>query len=189
MITFSFGFSDSKPLIRVKDELDECLKNNIMIFASASNDAGRGPRTYPAEFDRVLCAYSATCEGGKSNINPLRGRRKISHQFMFVGEHVRPLWGLKKADRDKHPMGYKSGTSYATPVAVSIAAFMLGYIEMYMSDISWEVKPQSPEGIEQIFKCISEESNGYHFVNPTEDLFDTKKGTVKGDLMRELRWF
>lgn len=182
MISLSFGYAQTQHPDRIKEEIDKCLSDSITVFASASNDGGRGPRTYPAEYERVLCAYSATHRGGKSDFNPLHGVRDVKYKFTFVGEHLRPLWGLPNL-RDDHPMQYQSGTSYATPVAVCVAAFMLGYIDKNMPNISWGILPQSPEGIERIFRSVSFHSGDYHFVNPADCFAHTREGKIREDLM------
>ncbi|KAI1110422.1 peptidase S8/S53 domain-containing protein [Nemania sp. NC0429] len=178
MITLSFGFDSVRSPDTMGDEIRQYLHDGIMVFASASNDGGEGSRTYPAKYSGVICAHSATWRGSKAERNP---GLEEGHNFSFVGEHVRPIWPAKNS-RDESRMKYKSGTSYAAPVAVSVAAFMIGYIRKKMPDHPWVIKPWSPEGISTIFRMMAVKIDGYDWVSPTRYLKYTKEGKILGDL-------
>lgn len=182
MITLSFGFDSVRSPDTMGDEIRQCLHNGIMVFASASNDGGEGSRTYPAKYSGVVCAHSATWQGSKANGNPgLEGGRN----FSFVGEYVRPIWPVKNPSNDNR-MKYKSGTSYAAPVAVSVAAFMIGYIRKKKPGYAWVIKPWSPEGILTIFRMMAVRIDGYDWVSPTRYLKYTKEEKIMGDLQQYL---
>ncbi|KAM4059852.1 subtilase family protein [Hirsutella rhossiliensis] len=118
MMSLSFGFE--KPVERIKVELDKCICDSIIIFAAASNDCANSPATYPAAHGQILSIHSASA--GKRH-NCVRSAKDV--EFVTVGECLESSW----PSRDGQVKKYMSGTSFATPVAVSIAAFMLGYID------------------------------------------------------------
>ncbi|KAI0418851.1 peptidase S8/S53 domain-containing protein [Xylaria grammica] len=182
MITLSFGFDTVRSPDTMGDEIRQCLHEGIMIFASASNDGGEGSRTYPAKYPGVICAHSTTWRGSKAERNP---GLEEGRNFSFVGEHVRPIWPAKNP-ADDNRMKYKSGTSYAAPVAVSMAAFMIGYIQKKMPGYAWVIKPWSPVGISRIFGMMAVEIDGYDWVSPTRYLKYTKEGKIIGDLQQYL---
>ncbi|RWA11934.1 hypothetical protein EKO27_g3171 [Xylaria grammica] len=182
VITLSFGFDTVRSPDTMGDEIRQCLHEGIMVFASASNDGGEGSRTYPAKYPGVICAHSTTWRGSKAERNP---GLEEGRNFSFVGEHVRPIWPAKNPVDDNR-MKYKSGTSYAAPVAVSMAAFMIGYIQKKMPDYSWVIKPWSPVGISRIFGMMAVEIDGYDWVSPTRYLKYTKEGKIIGDLQQYL---
>ncbi|KAI0197476.1 hypothetical protein F4808DRAFT_473817 [Astrocystis sublimbata] len=164
MITISFGFDSVQSPDIMGQEIRQCLHEGIMVFASASNDGGEGSRTYPAKYDKVICAHSATCQGSKAERNP---GLEEDRNFSFVGEH--------------------SGTSYAAPVAVAVAAFMIGYIQKKMPGHAWVIKPWSPEGILIIFKLMATNIDGYELVSPTRYLKYTEEDKIRGDLQQYLK--
>ncbi|KAF2963128.1 hypothetical protein GQX73_g10440 [Xylaria multiplex] len=185
MITLSFGFDSVRSPDTMGEEIRQCLHEGIMVFASASNDGGEGSRTYPAKYPGVVCAHSTTWQGSKAERNP---GLEEDRNFSFVGELVRPIWPAK-SPRDDSRMKYKSGTSFATPVAVSVAAFMIGYIRKKRPEtptFEWLIKPWSPQGILIIFKVMAMRIDGYDWVSPTRYLKYTKEEKIMGDLLQYL---
>jgi hypothetical protein len=182
MISLSFGFDSVRHPDSMGDEIRQCLNDGIMVFASASNDGGEGSRTYPAKYLRVVCVHSATWRGKASDSNP--GLEEHDN-FSVVGEEVRPIWP-SKAPKEAGGMKYKSGTSYATPVAVSIAVFMIGYIRKRWPNYPWVTKPWSPEGITIIFRLMSKPIDGYDWVSPTRYIKYTRAEKIEGDLKHYL---
>lgn len=187
MISLSLGFDSVQSSDSMGDEVRECLHDGVIVFASASNDGGEGSRTCPAKYAGVICAHATTWRGNKSELNP---GREEGPNFSFVGEHVRPIWKPEPAKvaskREETKMEYKSGTSYATPVAVSVAAFMIGYIRKNMPDFAWVIKPWSPRGILAIFRMMAVNIDGYEWVSPTRYLIYTKEVEIIGNLQQHL---
>jgi hypothetical protein len=65
-------------------------------------------------------------------------------------------------------MKYESGTSYATPVAVAIAAFMIQFIRVKgWADWQWMYAPWTPEGMRRIMEKMSVKKYEYDWVSPT----------------------
>lgn len=167
MISMSFGYYKTGGPDKVKQEVDKCLKDNIIVFSSASNDGANMPRTYPGKYDRVLCIHSATGLGSCSEFNPTAEPTEMGKDnFAVLGEGIKSSWPMRR----EGDVGYKrmSGTSFATPVAVSIAAFAIGYIRMNLGDFGWNTDPMSPGGVRNIFSVISEgnRKEGYDLVYP-----------------------
>lgn len=186
MLSLSVGFDADKTsedfIIEMRDEIDECLNGGIMVFASASNESVDGVRTYPARYSRVICVHSANYQGKGSDFNP---PPEDEYNFSAIGENIRPIWP-SKTPKQGSGMNYRRGTSYATPVAVSIAAFMIGYIQTHWPKKNWTVKPWSPDGIKRMFKEFSVKRGEYHFISPKP--FDSRtRGTIEADLRRCFR--
>ncbi|CZR58257.1 uncharacterized protein PAC_08148 [Phialocephala subalpina] len=182
MISLSFGFDSVHYPDNMGAEIHKCLNDGIIVFASASNDgAAEGARTYPAKYQRVICVYSASWLGKVPDKSP---GTEGHENFCTVGEDVRPKWPSKDPE-DAAGLQYKSGSSYATPVALSIAAFMIGYIRKRWPDHPWVAEPCSPEGIATIFELMSKKIDGYDWISPTRYLKYNKAMKVQGDIMQK----
>lgn len=185
MISLSFGFKRISEPDMIGPAVEECLHKGIVVFASASNERGEGSRTYPASIPHVICVHSATCQGQGSACNPVLETQQ--RNYSFVGEHVRPAWGPgPHTAGDSIALTYRSGTSYATPVAVSVAAFMIGYIHKKMPDHPWRIKPWSPFGIEAIFNMMAVKEGEYDWVSPTRYMEHTIEEKIQADLKQKL---
>ncbi|TEY35748.1 hypothetical protein BOTCAL_0583g00020 [Botryotinia calthae] len=163
MISLSFGFDNSDT--NENREIQTCIDEKIIIFSSASNDGGEGSRSYPAAYDRIICIHSATPQGIAAAGNPIAIPQKDN--FSTVGEMVKSYWHLPKVEEEGGNKGraynfsYKSGTSVATPVAVSIAAFMIGYLRKYAEGHEWGIEPWTPLGMQVILQKMKEDRDGY----------------------------
>jgi hypothetical protein len=166
MISLSFGFRVSSNPDLVQQEIDKCHRKGIIVFASASNDAGNKPRTYPGNYDGVLCIHSATGSGNSSSFNP--SPISSRNNFSFVGDCVKSCWPMARTgfDNGKPREEYLSGTSIATPVAVSVAVFMINYIKKHFPEYRWNIEPSSPVGMRSIFEIIAHKREGYDWVSP-----------------------
>jgi hypothetical protein len=172
----SFGFESAFKGIR--DEIDLCLRQGIMMFASASNESEKR-RTYPADHPGVFCVYSANCNGKPSESMPVP---ETGDNFSFVGREIRPVWQVKGKELD-----YQSGTSFAVPVAVTIAIFIIRYIEKKWPDREWQVAPSTREGLAKIFGLMSlDKAGGYRWVSPVAFLNREEEEQI-GDLTEQLR--
>jgi hypothetical protein len=121
------------------------------VFASASNDAGHKPRTYPGRYSSALCVHSADDGGNASAFNPSPVARE--NNFTFLADCVQSCWPVKRDDHGGEPgQRYLSGISIAIPVAVCVAVFMINYLEKEIPRSAWNIEPWSPEGIRKIFE-------------------------------------
>lgn len=84
----------------------------------------------------------------------------------FIGEGIPPIWGrsdLKKSSKT----WYQSCTSYATPVAVAVGAFMIGYVKSRgWKDWGWKYAPWSPIGMKYTLRMMSAPTEAYRWVSP-----------------------
>jgi hypothetical protein len=188
IISLSFGFSKTDEEDEIRKEIKECQKSEIIVFASASNDGGHKPRTYPGKYPDVLCIHSATTLGAASEFNPTPVGKD---NFMCVGEYVQSWWpkSIPTEEIDFNDgMKRMSGTSFATPVAISIAVFMIGYIRKHIPDHQWNVPPLSIHGINIIFRLLSDgnQRGGYGLLS-TEHIFeDYREPYIKSLLIEKL---
>lgn len=187
MVSLSFGYHRPAIPDTVWDEIDTCLKANIIVFAAASNDAGNKPRTYPGEYNGVLCIHSATGEGNASIFNP-SPLDEPDGNFSFVGEELNSHRALGTGDFPLQDLTQRrSGTSFATPVAVAMAAFMIGYIRRKIKDHYWAIKPLSPLGIQKIFSAMSHKRDNYNWIDPEWYFLKFTQEKIKEDLKHLLR--
>lgn len=194
MISLSFGYRQTGAPDMVRGEIEKCLNEGIIIFACASNDSGHSPRTYPGNYDRVLCIHSATGRGNKSHFNPSEEPPETKKDnFSTVGECIKSYWPAAAVGTigglPAPGQRYMSGTSFATPVAVAIAAFMVGYIEKKIPDYGWNIKPMSPEGMRNIFRLMSQKRDQYDWINPQLFLREYTEGQIKHNIIQKLHGY
>jgi hypothetical protein len=162
IITMSFGFPNRIPAIEAAIHDADCL-----IFAAAANHGGNHDRAYPAKHDSVICIHSTNGRGRRSDFNPPPLRQ--SDNFSIVGEAINSAWPGE--DEFKR----KSGTSFATPVAAGLAAFVLEYGAQNLQDEQDKLQRlRTPEGMKDVFRLMTAEVDGYQYIRPWE-LFDRKK--------------
>lgn len=161
----SFGFPKGIP--NIEAELSEAIKANILIFAAASNDGGNSGRTYPAWRNQVLCIHSTDGYGNKSPYNPTpKASDGDSDNFCIIGQHIKSAWPDPKQSAVTKRM---SGTSFATPVAVGLAAVILEMMSASMEKSF--IKLRSYDGIRRVFKLMAQERDqGYSYISPFEFL-------------------
>lgn len=176
MISLSFGFHN--PIQAISDKVTECLNRGISIFAAASNEAGNSDAMFPANMSRVFCMHAASGAGNKYTHNPHPSPYQ-DWNFMAVG------WDVKCACRrpDPHgppsrnpdPSAHVSGTSFAAPIAMCIAAFMVDYIRKTMDCSGFHIRPNCPEGLQKIFREMSHERDHHRYINPVA-YFEKNRG-------------
>ena len=161
----SFGLMKKKRIKAIHREIDKCVKAGILIFAAANNDGGNSGRAYPAKHgDGVFCVHSATGEGARATYNPTPEPHEDN--FSFVGDGLFSCW---PSSPESNHMRYMSGTSFATPVAAAVAAFLIGYIRKNMPEHEeWCDPPTSFQGIRKLFLMMSEKRDNYDWVNLLE---------------------
>ena len=69
-------------------------------------------------------------------------------------------------EKDTEAMIYKSGTSFATPIAVAIAAFLLLYARQNLSPAE-AVLLKRTAGMKAVLNLISESRKGYSYIAPS----------------------
>jgi len=117
----SFGMNPSSlseaSLLNVQNAIHSAAAARKIMLAAASNCGGNGPRTYPASDPRVICVHASDGNGNDGGINPPVGDHP--DYFSTLGVAIECFWDEQYV--------YKSGTSFATPVAAAIAANVLDY--------------------------------------------------------------
>ncbi|KAL1860721.1 hypothetical protein Daus18300_009064 [Diaporthe australafricana] len=148
MISMSFGFPTRT--IDGYDELEDAIKRayceNMLLFAAASNSGGQLGRAYPAREANVVCVHSTDARGNRSPFSPTPSPHEVN--LAAVGEAVDSAWpvhlcgGAEEGEDDVYST-VKSGTSYATPIIVGIAAFLLLYARLNLADSAHLLKRRS----------------------------------------------
>lgn len=171
MISLSFGFHRGIPSIQKAIDKAVAPDSNVIILAAASNDASNTPRAYPASHDRVICIHSADGLGNRSRFNPTAVEG--TDNFCVVGENVEAAWPSGQTQYEG--VRRMSGTSFATPVGVAVAAFMLEFVERSVPEhVKWLTPLRSYHGVRASFNALSQTRDGsYRLVNP---LYEFSRG-------------
>ena len=170
----SFGFPNRIPAIETAIRDANCL-----MFAAAANHGLNHDRAYPAKHDSVICIHSTDGRGQPSGFNP--HYIKQSDNFSIVGEAINSAWpGEDEFMR-------KSGTSFATPVAAGLAAFVLEYGAQNLQDEPDKLRRlRTREGMKDIFRLMAVKVDGYHYIRPWE-LFNRKnKEWTRASILKAL---
>ncbi|KIW33855.1 uncharacterized protein PV07_00671 [Cladophialophora immunda] len=181
IINMSFGFRDASPII--DDELKKAINQDILVFAAASNAGGNLPRSYPAFRDQVFGIHSTDGRGNPSKFNPTPLK---DGNFSTVGELIDSAWPSKDRMGSSAVSVFStrrmSGTSFATPVAVSIVALLLDYFGQNMQDEVTILKMKEFNGMRRILALISNERQGFNYMNPYTFLQQSQE-----DIRRSIR--
>lgn len=154
------GYEDFEQAINDAEHLD------ILIFAAASNEGGNRKRAYPARHDKVICIHSTDGQGNPSDSNPTPLKNRDN--FSTLGEAVRSAWpvALCDAQTNSECTARKSGTSFATPIAAGIAAFLLQYARLNLTESEAHLLKRVA-GMKAVFNLIVENRRGYGYVAPS----------------------
>ncbi|KAI1636336.1 pfs domain-containing protein [Biscogniauxia mediterranea] len=196
IISMSFGFPTCN--IEGYADLESALVNayasHVLLFAAASNSGAKLGRSFPAREPTVIAVHATDVNGNRSGFSPTAATDNLN--IATVGEAVESAWPVHLCDEVENPeyVKYKSGTSFATPIAAGIAAFLLLYARVHMPDIANALKDQ--KRMKAVLKRVAEKGvdykprDGYHFVDLslyTDSLFGKEKGLIDltiGDLLR-----
>lgn len=116
----SFGFAE-QPCI--SDAIREALykrKDSIHFFAAASNSGAKDREMFPARHDSVILIRATHANGDFEDSNPPQREDKLT-VFGMLGVEVPSAWVGSDVEV------YKSGSFFATAIAVGIAGCLLGY--------------------------------------------------------------
>lgn len=109
---------------KVEGAIHRAATARKLMFAAASNCGGNAPRAYPATDERVICVNA--CDGlgfDAVGFNPPKSRN--SDYLSTLGVGIKCFWDDGGEEGGNYV--YKSGTSFATPVAAAIAANVLDF--------------------------------------------------------------
>lgn len=153
----SFAYQDHDDLI--EKALENAISSGKLIIAAASNDGGLKGRSRPARREGVLCIHATDGLGNKGGMNPSPLER--SDNFATLGVAV--FFHTNEGDV------WKSGTSFATPIAVGFAAAVLEFARWRKangSPISRSDLLGKKRGMEAVFRKMAEERDKYDFIQP-----------------------
>lgn len=162
----SFGLTDASTTAESFGRIDEAIRaadlSRRLLFAAASNVGGNGPRTYPASSSRVICVHAVDGRGNDTGgMNPpVDG---WPDRFATLGLGIQCSWNKKVV--------YKSGTSFAAPVAAGIAANVLDYaaysVEQGKLSLQKAKNLREGDGMKKLFtQLLSIKRQGYRYVAP-----------------------
>lgn len=121
IITMSFGFP--RGVKEIDEKITRATQKNILVFAAASNDGRNSSRMYPASNPSVFAIHSTNGKGIKSDFNP---PPEMDQNLSILGEYVESAW--RTSEESSGCTRRLSGTSFATPIAVCLSAFLLAYV-------------------------------------------------------------
>ncbi|KAI0553245.1 pfs domain-containing protein [Xylaria curta] len=197
IISMSFGFPtcDIEDYIELEHALANAYANKVLLFAAASNDGGRLGRSFPAREPTVIAVHATDAYGNRSSFSPTATDDDIS--IATIGEAVESTWPVHLCEEettDQNYVKYKSGTSYATPIAAGIAAFLLLYARIHIPIKADALK--SHQRMKTVLRKVAEKGvnhtrrDGYHFIDlslHTDSLFGKEKehiDSIIADLIR-----
>ncbi|KAH7218858.1 hypothetical protein DER44DRAFT_846806 [Fusarium oxysporum] len=155
IISMSFGFGHHNKTI--DDAIERAFKADKLMLAAASNEGGNKGRSRPGRNPRVICIHACDGKGNKGDMSPSPMKNKSN--FTTLGVAVQSRWRKQTV--------YKSGTSFATPVAAAIAADLLEFAN-FKCKLAEEDKKllYKHDGMEAVFQAMSTERDGYDYVQP-----------------------
>ncbi|KLU81029.1 hypothetical protein MAPG_00124 [Magnaporthiopsis poae ATCC 64411] len=136
MIVMCFGFDE--PIRPIRNAIDRATKASKppLFFAATRNNGAHREVAWPASEPSVIGISSTTAEGEASPFNSSRRDDALPILYAF-GQGV-PVNVAAPHDPEHFESRHFSGTSYATPIAASLAANLLGSVRMLL-------KASSPE--------------------------------------------
>lgn len=178
----SFGFP--RGVTEIDPEITKAIQEDILVFAAASNDGRNSSRMYPASKPFVFAIHSTNGKGIKSDFNP---PPEYDLNLSILGEYVESAWRTSESSGCTRRL---SGTSFATPIAVCLSAFLLAYVpilipkheELFRKIQSYDGMRKLLEAIVAVdhvgpgspYKYLAVEK----FFNPNENHQDVVKGTL-----------
>lgn len=166
IVSMSFGLRPAhvpeSSFSKVEGAIHRAATGRKLMFAAASNCGGNASRTYPATDERVICVNA--CDGlGFDAVGFNPPQSSYSDCLSTLGVGIKCFWGEEYV--------YKSGTSFATPVAAAIAANVLDFasysVEKGMMAEQRLRDLRQSQGMRKAFqRFLSEEIQEHRFVAP-----------------------
>lgn len=172
IINLSFGFSSRPRDPALKYALRKAAACHILVFAAMSNGGNDEPHgaAWPAN-DGSLTIGIHSCARQGRRFSDFTPRPVVdSCNFMVEGEQVWTHWPEAKGG------GFRSakGTSFATPVAVSMAALILAFERQHLCKKDREETEQFVDldelrelnGMSRVLRKVSVSEDKYHYIYP-----------------------
>lgn len=165
---FGFTFRSAK----LSNAIAKAYSKKVIMFAAASNGSGTRGQAFPASHDWVFSVHSTDGIGNVSSFSP--DEKEPMHGFALPGESIESSWPgqINKV--------MKSGTSFATPLAVALAANMLEYVKQKLTTMPQDLRKQldGHSGMRLLlFSIVDREGSsklGHHYLRPWR-LFGTER--------------
>jgi hypothetical protein len=175
VISMSFGIESDYRNVDIDKAISNAFRRNTTMFAAAANNGGNKSRAYPANRrNGVICIHASDGRGNDGGISPSPEKKKDN--FSTLGVSIQSKWKGRKI--------LKSGTSFATPIAVALAADVLEFAR-YKCLLS-EYEQQclySFDGVCEILRLMSTPRQGYDYITPLR-LWDGKN--TEADIVRKI---
>lgn len=158
----SFGFP--KRIEAIQEAIKHAFYRDVIMFAATSNEGGNEKIAYPAnQHSMVIGIHSTNGQGNKSRFTPNLHPR--TENFATLGECIESAWPSRLGKGDTQ---YKSGTSYATPIAVAAAAALLQYVRCKLPETKYinTRKLRSCDGMKAALRVMSVERDRYNYIRP-----------------------
>jgi hypothetical protein len=159
--------------------IERIVASGKLIFAAASNSGGNGKRAYPAR-ERGVFAIHATNDDGSSptDLNPPRD--EFMSNFATLGCRIPSRWDGRDI--------FITGTSFATPVAVAIAANALEFVQQAQDKFRGNPRHFFVyKGMHRLLSCMSNRKGDYDYVRPwKDDMFDDERHDDE-DMLKKLQ--
>ncbi|KAF1970551.1 subtilisin-like protein, partial [Bimuria novae-zelandiae CBS 107.79] len=182
IISLSFGFEDYVGSIRHAIANTDCV-----IFAAASNNGSNRKHAFPANQDGVIAIHSTSGQGAISSFNT----QAISGEYNFsiVGEAVESAWPGLAPDGQPN-MRIKSGTSFATPIAVGVTALIIEFLWKHLQEADRGLlkHSQTHGAITRILKVIFVEQGPYRYIAPWAGLERNTREEIVSKFVKTLRY-
>lgn len=162
----SFGLDINHTVMQ--QEIKKACSKDIIIFAAASNKGHNHPVPYPARrSNEVLCIYATDGIGNPYDGNPTQLDSSAYH-FATLGVGVKSSWPQSKDQpSDRSEERRKTGTSFATPIAAGIAAYVLEFARMNGIDEKPYQMLRTRDGMEAVFAAhLVVKNDGLDYIHP-----------------------
>jgi hypothetical protein len=166
IISMSFGFTNESEAgcRELRDAILEAHSAGVLMFAAASNSGAHSLiPAFPARLSNVFCIFAGDGMGNSGPTNPTPRRNR--YNFMTLGEAVESAWPRSLS---QYPwMQRKSGTSFATPIAAGIAAFLILYAQQNLG-LAHGRRFKQYEKMEDLLFHMSHERQGYNVLSVSD---------------------
>ncbi|KAJ5765678.1 hypothetical protein N7520_005237 [Penicillium odoratum] len=182
VISMFFGFPTRQidGYERLENVIRTARSNNVLLFAAASNRGANEGRAYPARDDNVICVHSTDTYENRSDFSPEPVRNVI--KIATVGEAVESAW-------PGQGVLFKSGTSYATPIAASMAVFLLECARINLSDNYADMMKQKSRMEALLTRIADRARDGYQYAvinRSSNNLFGRDQESIIDSRIQEI---